>query len=314
MGNGITLMLAPKSAKALLTVCYAFCGLAFKGLPEAKLWFSPKRFKVTEGGQNLRMKVCFNPSQVLTAPVGVLSNHHFAVPIKVLECILAFVPIKERVNVMDRKRSRVLPSLKLPFGIVKRGEYFSIATPSHDKKIDCVNQLEIKDINCTGSHYTWVQSMQNPSNGILKKINMVMSNVDFIGKYSNTHVGFLPYLSSYHSPIVLVISKVMPQKHRAFMFSKFIADKPEFIKVMEKKWKFNNDGCKMFKLVKKQKAMNYHLEKLAWKNGNLYERVIQLKEKLQSIWEALVGKARDLGSIQKETRQKRNFSSWRLPS
>ncbi|GJU07292.1 hypothetical protein Tco_1123722 [Tanacetum coccineum] len=51
--------------------------------------------------------------------------------------LLGFVPsylFIERVDVMDKKRSRVLPNAKLSFRIVKRGKYFSIAAPGYDKK------------------------------------------------------------------------------------------------------------------------------------------------------------------------------------
>ena len=36
---------------------------------------------------------------------------------------------------------------------------------------ECIDQVEIEDINRTGIHFTWVQSRLNPSNGILKKID-----------------------------------------------------------------------------------------------------------------------------------------------
>ncbi|GJV78509.1 hypothetical protein Tco_1514379, partial [Tanacetum coccineum] len=145
MENGITLMLAPKSAKALLTV------VAFKGLPEAKLRscviavspgirpcesrISPRRLKVTEGGQIIWIKVCFNPSQVSTALERVLLNHCFVVPTREMGNTLSItVSFENSVNFVDRERSRVLPGAKLSFMIIKRGKHFSIATPGHDKK------------------------------------------------------------------------------------------------------------------------------------------------------------------------------------
>ncbi|GJW08307.1 hypothetical protein Tco_1570730 [Tanacetum coccineum] len=46
---------------------------------------------------------------------------------------------------------------------------------------------------------------------------------------------------------------------------------------------------------------------------SLMEKSIE-SQKVMSIWEALGGKARDVGSIWEETERKRKFSSWRLPS
>lgn len=42
-------------------------------------------------------------------------------------------------------------------------------------------------------------------------------------------------------------------------------------------------GCEMFKLVKRLKALKFHMKNLNWKNGNLYERVITWRSKLQVI-------------------------------
>ncbi|GJZ02307.1 RNA-directed DNA polymerase, eukaryota, reverse transcriptase zinc-binding domain protein [Tanacetum coccineum] len=38
---------------------------------------------------------------------------------------------------------------------------------------ECIDNIEVEDLNCSGIHFTWVQSRQDPSSGILKKIDRV---------------------------------------------------------------------------------------------------------------------------------------------
>ncbi|GJU81688.1 hypothetical protein Tco_1284053 [Tanacetum coccineum] len=110
---------------------------------------------------------------------------------------------------------------------------------------ECLDCNEIEDINWTGVHFTWVQNRLDHSSGIMKKIDRVLSNVGFIDKHPNSHAIFMPHLTSDHSPAV--------------------------------------EGCKMYQLVKKQKAMKLHMKKLSWKNGNLFERVKKLKDELKAV-------------------------------
>ncbi|GJX06151.1 RNA-directed DNA polymerase, eukaryota, reverse transcriptase zinc-binding domain protein [Tanacetum coccineum] len=148
---------------------------------------------------------------------------------------------------------------------------------------ECMEKIEVEDLNCSGIHFTWVQSRQDPSSGILKKIDRVLGNTEFMSKFINSHVVFLPHLTSDHSPAILYLPKIMRNKKKAFRFSNFVADKPEFLNVVQEKWIIDIEGCHMFKLVKKLKALKVHLKKLSWKYGNIYENVVKGKEKLQEI-------------------------------
>ncbi|GJS50228.1 RNA-directed DNA polymerase, eukaryota, reverse transcriptase zinc-binding domain protein [Tanacetum coccineum] len=59
--------------------------------------------------------------------------------------------------------------------------------------IDCVNNIEVEDVCMTGMHYTWIKSPSNPSTSILKKLDRVMENEEFITKYNQACVSeFLP--------------------------------------------------------------------------------------------------------------------------
>ncbi|GJR76471.1 RNA-directed DNA polymerase, eukaryota, reverse transcriptase zinc-binding domain protein [Tanacetum coccineum] len=80
---------------------------------------------------------------------------------------------------------------------------------------ECIEHIEVEDLNCSGIYFTWVQSRQDPSSGIIKKIDRVLGNVNFMSIFINLHAIFLPPLTSDHSPTLLVIPKVKKRKSRA---------------------------------------------------------------------------------------------------
>ncbi|KAI3723868.1 hypothetical protein L2E82_35629 [Cichorium intybus] len=67
---------------------------------------------------------------------------------------------------------------------------------------DCVNRIEMEDLNFKGLFYTWTKS-PNGFGGILKKIDRVLGNPCFVASFPSASITFLPYRSSDHSPTVL---------------------------------------------------------------------------------------------------------------
>ncbi|GKB37587.1 RNA-directed DNA polymerase, eukaryota, reverse transcriptase zinc-binding domain protein [Tanacetum coccineum] len=98
---------------------------------------------------------------------------------------------------------------------------------------ECLENIEVEDLNSSGVHFTWVQSRQNPISEILKKIDRVLGNIEFMRKFNNSHALFLPHMTFDHSPAVLIIPKMMKMKHKAFRFTNFIADKPNFLSTVQ---------------------------------------------------------------------------------
>ncbi|GKC09099.1 hypothetical protein Tco_1000709, partial [Tanacetum coccineum] len=95
--------------------------------------------------------------------------------------------------------------------------------------VDCVNDIEVEDVNCSRLLFTWIKSPSKPET----------------------------------------------------RFSNFIADKNEFTNVVKRDWKCDCKGYNMYKLVKKIKNMKVPLNKLAWKNGNLFQNVKKLEDELK---------------------------------
>lgn len=84
----------------------------------------------------------------------------------------------------------------------------------------CVEKCKIMDVNRTGLHYTWTQKPKKGV-GILKKIDRVMSNVEFMATHPNTTTVFQPYRISDHAPCILKFAAMRRVKPKAFKFAKF---------------------------------------------------------------------------------------------
>ncbi|GJS11308.1 RNA-directed DNA polymerase, eukaryota, reverse transcriptase zinc-binding domain protein [Tanacetum coccineum] len=60
----------------------------------------------------------------------------------------------------------------------------SIISSDMQDFINCVNNIEVEDVCWFGMHFTWIKSPSNPATSILKKLDRVMANEDFIAKYN----------------------------------------------------------------------------------------------------------------------------------
>lgn len=152
---------------------------------------------------------------------------------------------------------------------------------------DCINGIEMGDLASSGMFFTWTKNLHKAKIGdhigILKKLDRVMGSEDFISKYSQAHAIFLPYLISDHSPVVLVMPNIVQTRKKAFKFANFVTEKSEFVDVVKGNWATEVSGCQMFKLVKKLKMLKKSLKNLAWKDGDVFDNVIKLKEDLKDV-------------------------------
>ncbi|GKD14073.1 RNA-directed DNA polymerase, eukaryota, reverse transcriptase zinc-binding domain protein [Tanacetum coccineum] len=62
---------------------------------------------------------------------------------------------------------------------------------------DCLNKFEVEDICRSGLHFTWTKNLHKTKagnmTGILKKLDKVMTNEEFIKQFHQAHAKFLPY-------------------------------------------------------------------------------------------------------------------------
>ncbi|XP_071700288.1 uncharacterized protein [Rutidosis leptorrhynchoides] len=146
---------------------------------------------------------------------------------------------------------------------------------------ECVESLRMTDVNQKGLRYTWNQR-PNATTGLLKKIDRVMENNEFISKYSDSYAVFQPYRILDHSPAILKIPMAIRNRPRTFKFCNFVIHKPDFQNVVSKGWKKVVEGHNMYKVVKKMRFLKKPLRKLMWCNGDLHERVVKLRDSLNN--------------------------------
>nr|GEV86081.1 hypothetical protein [Tanacetum cinerariifolium] len=148
----------------------------------------------------------------------------------------------------------IMGDLNVSLNIEDHSEGISHMTHDMEEFKDCINDIKMDDICSTGLHYTWIKSLLNPNASILKKIDRVMGNEEFLEDYQRVHVVFLPCGISDHSPAVLKC----PQTIKAKRFY-------------------------MYKLVQKLKAIKPVMKNFNWKNGNLFDNVKKLKKELDEV-------------------------------
>ncbi|GKE79100.1 hypothetical protein Tco_1545220, partial [Tanacetum coccineum] len=67
---------------------------------------------------------------------------------------------------------------------------------------ECVEDMEVADVNSTGLKFTWNQKPKG-NDGILKKIDRIMANLEFNSLFMGACAVFQPYRISDHSPAIL---------------------------------------------------------------------------------------------------------------
>ncbi|GKE35332.1 RNA-directed DNA polymerase, eukaryota, reverse transcriptase zinc-binding domain protein [Tanacetum coccineum] len=144
---------------------------------------------------------------------------------------------------------------------------------------DVVNEMEVDDICSSDFFYTWTKSLRNPNNSILKYLDIMMINEAFMKEFGNAHGVFLPYMVSDHSHAIICLPDKLLKVKKSFKFSNFVADKEEFKDIVKKVWDEEINGCNMYKVVKKLKKLKNPLNRISWKDGNLFKKASQLQEK-----------------------------------
>ncbi|GKF43377.1 RNA-directed DNA polymerase, eukaryota, reverse transcriptase zinc-binding domain protein, partial [Tanacetum coccineum] len=121
--------------------------------------------------------------------------------------------------------------------------------------VDSLNEIEVDDLCSSGLHFTWIKNLHKAKvgimTGILKKLDRVMSNEEFINQYPLANAKFLHYIIYDHTPFILCIPSIIKKKAKAFRFSNYVTDKQEFIPIIKKKWNQNVHGFYMYQVVKK---------------------------------------------------------------
>ncbi|KAJ9564993.1 hypothetical protein OSB04_000959 [Centaurea solstitialis] len=146
----------------------------------------------------------------------------------------------------------------------------------------CVEDVELYDVSYTGIQYTWSQKPMG-DDGILRKLDRVLSNVEFTSMFRDAQVRFLPRGISDHSPGLLAFGGDVRKVVSGFRFDNFVTQHPCFSSVVEESWQTPVFGSFMYQLMYKLKALKKPLRQLRARYGDISKRVASLKTELDAI-------------------------------
>ncbi|GJU34638.1 uncharacterized protein Tco_1182992 [Tanacetum coccineum] len=151
---------------------------------------------------------------------------------------------------------------------------------------ECVEDIEVADVNKLGLQFTWNQKPKG-SHGVLKKIDHIMANLEFHDDFIGANALFQPYRISDHSPAILKIPTRSKFHPKPFKFSNLLVLNENFKSTVSCAWDMAVDGYDMFRVVKKLKALKKPLWNILKEKGNLHEKVKHLRFELDEIQRAL---------------------------
>nr|GEX55649.1 hypothetical protein [Tanacetum cinerariifolium] len=92
---------------------------------------------------------------------------------------------------------------------------------------ECIDIIKFMDIPSLGMHYTWNHKPKG-FDGLLKKIDRVLGNMQFCDMFVGTHAIFKPYRSSDYAPAVLFIPTVTKCPPKPFKFANIVTQYRRF--------------------------------------------------------------------------------------
>nr|KAJ0189677.1 hypothetical protein LSAT_V11C800388260 [Lactuca sativa] len=202
----------------------------------------------------------WDPDEVVVMPLDANSQ--------VMHCQILFIKENKRLDLVDSMAG----NSKITRGMVEFNE--------------CINRIEVQDINCNGLHYTWNQRPRGAF-GVLKKLDRVLGNFKFIEDFPNVFANFQPYRNSDHSPMIIKFPIKKKFKIRPFKFVNSLVLSDNFLSIVENVWKSEIEGFGMFRLCQKLKLLKKPLRKLLNNHGNFAEKVSKCREELCRVQSSL---------------------------
>ncbi|KAJ6420035.1 hypothetical protein OIU84_030040 [Salix udensis] len=141
----------------------------------------------------------------------------------------------------------------------------------------CLHQAELQSIPYKGIKYTW-HNCQELNNQIMKKLDWVISNTTFTGKWPEAYAQFLPRSVSDHSSILLHIKCGQFQPRPRFKFLNLWTEREDFLPHIERIWNQQAHGNPMFKLTTKLQWVKISLKNWhKYNHTHITRRVLRAK-------------------------------------
>ncbi|KAJ9566292.1 hypothetical protein OSB04_002258 [Centaurea solstitialis] len=147
----------------------------------------------------------------------------------------------------------------------------------------CVEDIEVVDVGYSGVQYTWVQKPRGGEDGLMRKLDRIMANVEFFDRFHGSSVVFHPRGISDHAIGILEIQGRTRKRTAGFKFDNFIAEHPSFLEVVSKEWEVDVHGSFMHRILTHLKRLKQPLRQLRNGYGNLSRRVNQIRLELNSV-------------------------------
>nr|GEV11146.1 RNA-directed DNA polymerase, eukaryota, reverse transcriptase zinc-binding domain protein [Tanacetum cinerariifolium] len=80
-----------------------------------------------------------------------------------------------------------------------------------------------------------------------------------------------------------MVPNVLNRKRKSFRFVYYVADKTDFLGTVKKGWELDIKGCNMFKVINRLRYLKKSMNDLNWENGNLFDKVVDLKQQLKEV-------------------------------
>ncbi|GJT92149.1 ribonuclease H-like domain-containing protein [Tanacetum coccineum] len=145
-----------------------------------------------------------------------------------------FISQNEVVNGIDTSMAQMQGDFNVTLNVEECSNSFGVIDKDMDVFRKVLSDLCLDDIISFGMFYTWTQKRMNPESGSLKKLDRVLGNPSFLTCYGSCFAKFLPYMTSDHSPTVIVYPDIKSAKPKSFRFMNFLADKPDFLATVKK--------------------------------------------------------------------------------
>ena len=147
---------------------------------------------------------------------------------------------------------------------------------------DCINDIGCMDIKQIGLEFTWNQKPRG-ADGILRKLDRIMAELEFLKVFVGATAVFKPYISSDHSPAILKLPTKAKFKPKPFKFANLLVLDKKFKDVVRDIWEEQVTGFSMYQVVQKLKSLKKPLRKLLIDKGNIHNNVTNLRMELEKI-------------------------------
>ncbi|XP_074314176.1 uncharacterized protein LOC141649383 [Silene latifolia] len=126
---------------------------------------------------------------------------------------------------------------------------------------DCLSTCGMMDIAATGAFFTWTNKQES---GHMKysRLDRFLVNQEWVDVFPDMHAHFHPEGLMDHTPCIVRNVTLDGRRANSFKYFNMWSDAPNFLDTVKSYWNQQIDGTKMFRVVKKLKALKGGLKNL----------------------------------------------------